>query len=230
MEQGEIQLAKFRALSGNVVTNLTLKEMYWLDMDPTIGNLSLIGGMKEAPTGVPREMTLDDGVTATVLTNRRMTVYMMISNENDVVEAPAYPRGIHDFTRYWTPYALRGLEPGEESRGYVSSTGKWNSVTFKIAGLLLNGHTSFDDTDSKVPLRHFVFNPASFDADGLSRIEIYDPHSPLSLGYNAGWWRWWEEQSAKGEPLSIIVFFWMIDTRQPPLGVEQLKETNYYGE
>ena len=230
VDEGEIRLAKFRALSGNVVTNLTLKEMYWLDMDPTIGNLSLIGGMKEAPTGVPREMTLDDGVTATTLTNRRMTVYMMISNENDVVEAPAYSRGIHDYTRYWTPYALRGLEPGEESRGYVSSTGKWNSVTFKIAGLLLNGHTSFDDVDSKVPLRHFVFNPASFDADGLSRIEIYDPHSSLSLGYNAGWWRWWEEQSAKGEPLSIIVFFWMIDTRQPPLGIEQLKETNYYGE
>ena len=230
VDEGEIRLAKFRALSGNVVTNLTLKEMYWLDMDPTIGNLSLIGGMKEAPTGVPREMTLDDGVTATTLTNRRMTVYMMISNENDVVEAPAYSRGIHDYTRYWTPYALRGLKPGEESRGYVSSTGKWNSVTFKIAGLLLNGHTSFDDVDSKVPLRHFVFNPASFDANGLSRIEIYDPHSSLSLGYNAGWWRWWEEQSAKGEPLSIIVFFWMIDTRQPPLGIEQLKETNYYGE
>ena len=230
VDEGKIQLAKFRALSGNVVTNLTLKEMYWLDMDPTIGNLSLIGGMKEAPTGVPCEMTLDDGVTATTLTNRRMTVYMMISNENDVVEAPAYSRGIHDYTRYWTPYALRGLKPGEESRGYVSSTGKWNSVTFKIAGLLLNGHTSFDDVDSKVPLRHFVFNPASFDANGLSRIEIYDPHSSLSLGYNAGWWRWWEEQSARGEPLSIIVFFWMIDTRQPPLGIEQLKETNYYGE
>ena len=125
---------------------------------------------------------------------------------------------------------LRGLEPGEESRGYVSSTGKWNSVTFKLTGLLLNGYTSFNNIDNKVPLRLFVFKPDSFDADGLSRIEIYDPYSSLSFGYNAGWGRWWDQQREKGESLSSVVFFWTIDTRLPPLGVEQLKETNYYGE
>ena len=35
------------------------------------------------------------------------------SNENATVEAPAHPRGINDFTTHWTPYVLRGLEPGE---------------------------------------------------------------------------------------------------------------------
>lgn len=223
---GEIRLATHRSWwSGAVMTNLTLREMYWLDMDPTVGKLSLLAGTAFDPNGIEHVVTKAMGESTVVMTNRRLYVYMMISNENETVEAPAHPRGIHDFTTHWTPYVLRGLEPGEHSQNYVVSTGDWESVTFKITGMLMNGATSFYVADNKVPLRHFTFNEKSFSADGLSKVEVYDPYSPLSVGYNAGWKRWWDKNG-----YCPVVFFWMIDTRLPPLGVEQLQEDNYYGD
>lgn len=224
IDSGEIKLANYRSWwTGQIVTNLTLREMYWLDMDPTIGNLSLIGGITVDPHGVEHVVSQTIGDSTVVMTNRRVNVYMMISNENATVEAPAHPRGINDFTTHWTPYVLRGLEPGEHSQSYVASTGDWNSVTFKITGMLMNGYTSFDNVDNKVPLRHFTLNEDSFGADGLSKIEVYDPYSSLSLGYNAGWKRWWDKNG-----YCPVVFFWMIDTRLPPIGVEQLNKESYY--
>ena len=226
VESGEIRLATHRSWwSGAVMTNLTLREMYWLDMDPTVGKLSLLAGTAFDPNGIEHVVTKAMGESTVVMTNRRLYVYMMISNENETVEAPAHPRGIHDFTTHWTPYVLRGLEPGEHSQNYVVSTGDWESVTFKITGMLMNGATSFYVADNKVPLRHFTFNEKSFSAEGLSKVEVYDPYSPLSVGYNAGWKRWWDKNG-----YCPVVFFWMIDTRLPPIGVEQLQEDNYYGD
>ena len=226
VESGDIKLATHRSWwTGAVMTNLTLREMYWLDMDPTIGNLSLIGGITVDPHGIEHVVTRTIGESSVIMTNRRVNVYMMISNENATVAAPTYPRGAHDFTTHWTPYVLRGLKPGESSRYYVSATDDWDSVTFKVTGMLMNGYTSFENIDNKVPLRHFVFNANSFSAEGLSKIEVYDPYSPLSLGYNAGWKRWWDKHG-----YCPVVFFWTIDTRLPPLGVEQLKEDSYYGD
>ena len=226
VESGEIRLATHRSWwSGSVLTNLTLKEMYWLDMDPTIGNLTLLAGTAFDPGGIEHVVTRELGDSTVVLTNRRLYVYMMISNENEVVAAPAHRRGVNDFTTHWTPYVLRGVSPGESSQEYVASTGDWSSVTFKITGMLMNGYTSFGNVDNKVPLRHFVFNENSFSAEGLSKVEVYDPYSPLSIGYNAGWKRWWDRHGH-----CPVVFFWMIDTRLPPVGVEQLKEDNYYGD
>ena len=226
VESGEIRLATHRSWwSGAVMTNLTLREMYWLDMDPTVGKLSLLAGTAFDPNGIEHVVTKAMGESTVVMTNRRLYVYMMISNENETVEAPVHPRGIHDFTTHWTPYVLRGLEPGEHSQNYVVSTGEWESVTFKITGMLMNGATSFYVTDNKVPLRHFTFNENSFSAEGLSKVEVYDPYSPLSVGYNAGWKRWWDKNG-----YCPVVFFWMIDTRLPPIGVEQLQEDNYYGD
>ena len=226
VESGDIKLANYRSWwTREVVTNLTLREMYWLDMDPTIGNLSLIGGITVDPHGIEHVVTRAIGESSVIMTNRRVNVYMMISNENATVAAPTYPRGIHDFTTHWTPYVLRGLKPGENSRYYVSATDDWDSVTFKITGMLMNGYTSFENVDNKVPLRHFVFNENSFSAEGLSKIEVYDPYSPLSVGYNAGWKRWWDKHG-----YCPVVFFWMIDTRLPPVGVEQLQEDSYYGD
>ena len=226
MESGDIKLATHRSWwTGAVMTNLTLREMYWLDMDPTIGNLSLIGGITVDPHGIEHVVTRTIGESSVIMTNRRVNVYMMISNENATVAAPTYPRGAHDFTTHWTPYVLRGLKPGESSRYYVSATDDWDSVTVKVTGMLMNGYTSFENIDNKVPLRHFVFNANSFSAEGLSKIEVYDPYSPLSLGYNAGWKRWWDKHG-----YCPVVFFWTIDTRLPPLGVEQLQEDSYYGD
>jgi hypothetical protein len=231
---GEVKLAKFRALSGRVVSDLTLRDMYWLDMDPTIGNLALIGGMVSEPGGGPvvdeHHVTWDSGDGSIILTNRRVTVYMMITNENDVVKAPAIPRGPNDNVVNWTPYVLRGLTPGEGSQGYDSMMDDWGSVTFKITGMILNGSESFDNEGAKVPLRHFVFDENSFDADGYSRIEVRDPYSTLSYGYMSGWWRQWEKDAAAGRPPSGVVYFWAIDTRLPQIGVEMLNKENYYGD
>jgi len=212
---GEIKLAEFWGLYGTVVTNLTLKEMYWLDMDPTVGNLVLIGGMKEAPA--ERYVTWTSGDASLSMTNRRMGVYMMISNKTDDATSPYY--GAH-----WSPYALRGLGLGENSLDYDESVGGWTSVTFKITGMLMNGYTSFTNVNNKVPLRHFVFKEDSFD-DGLSRIEVKDPYSPFSYGYQTSWKSWWDKYG-----WCPVVYFWMIDTRQPLLGVEVLEAESYYDE
>ena len=219
VDSGEIKLAEFRSMNNTFVTNMTLTEMYWLDMDPTVGGLALLGGMAEAPT--PRDVTLPGGATRKYL---RMGVYMMITNENAVVTPPTYPRGANDFTTHWTPYALRGLAPGSNSLGYEQARDDWESVTFKLTGLLLNGKTNPLNVDNWMPLRWFVFREDSFTAEGLSRIEIEDPHSPDSIGYNTGWGQWWEKHG-----FSNPAFFWSIDTRLQPIGVEALKQENYYG-
>ena len=220
VDSGEIKLAEFRSMNNTFVTNMTLTEMYWLDMDPTVGKLALLGGMAEAPTS--REVTLPGGATRKYL---RMGVYMMITNENDVVTPPEHQRGANDFTTHWTPYALRGLVPGSNSLGYEQARDDWESATFKLTGLLINGKTNPLNVDNWMPLRWFVFREDSFTPEGLSRIEIEDPHSPDSIGYNTGWGQWWEQHG-----FSNPVYFWSIDTRLQPFGVEALKQENYYGD
>ena len=220
-DSGEIQLAEFRSMNNTFVTKMTLTEMYWLDMDPTVGGLALLGGMAEAPT--VRDVTLPGGATRTYL---RMGAYLMITNENATVPAPAWhqQRGPNDKYTHWTPYALRGLEPGSNSLGYEQARDDWNSVTFKVTGLLLTGNTNPKNVDNWMPLRWFVFHEDSFTPAGITRIEIEDPHSPDSIGYNTGWGQWWETHG-----LTNPVYFWSIDTRKQPIGVEELKQENFYG-
>ncbi|MBO4710216.1 MAG: hypothetical protein J5727_10630, partial [Kiritimatiellae bacterium] len=131
----------------------------------------------------------------------------------------------NDFTTHWTPYALRGLKPGSNSLGYEQEKDDWTSVTFKLTGLLLTGNTNPQNVENWMPLRWFVFREDSFTREGLSRIEIEDPRSPDSIGYNTGWGRWWEEHP---DVTTDPVYFWSIDTRLQPIGVESLKQENYY--
>ena len=91
--------------------------------------------------------------------------------------------------------------------------------------MIINGNTSFDNIDNKVPLRHFVFNEHSFGANGLSRIEVFDPYSTLSFGYMSGWKNWWDKHG-----WCPVVYFWTLDTRLPQMGVEMLKEDSWYGD
>ena len=223
---GEIRLAKFRNLSGAFVTNLTLREMYWLDMDPTIGDLALIGGVKEPPT-TTNIVTWTSTTGTLVLTNLRMGVYMMITNENETIVPPQHKRGVNADAggTHWTPYVIRGREPGASSVDYNPSVDTWDAVTFKVVGMLMNGETSFNNITNKVPLRFFVFNEESFGADGMSRIEVVDPYSPLSLGYQAGWKRWWDANQ-----MCPVGLYWSIDTRRPSRDVRLLKKENYYGD
>ena len=225
LESGEIRLAEFRTMNNTFVTNMTLTEMYWLDMDPTAGQLALIGGMATAPA----VHTVTDAV-GQQWNNLRMGVYMMITNESASLAVVDWVRrGPNDFGTHWTPYALRGLEPGSSSLNYNSAVDEWNSVTFKMTARLLNGYTRPGNLGNWVPLRLFVFKPDSFGADGISRVEVVDPHSPESMGNNA-FAPWWEEEAAAGSPLSGLGYFWSIDTRQRPSEVESLKQENYYGD
>lgn len=218
---GEIKLAEFRTMNNTFVTNMTLTEMYWLDMDPTAGGLALLGGSIMPPPGesdIEHKITRPDG---SVSTNIRMAVYMMITNENVVLPAPTEHkwRGPNDKYTHWTPYVLRGREPKSNSVDYDDRPGDWPSVTFKPTGRLLNTYTSPTDVSNWEPLRLFVFQPDSFTEEGLSRIEIEDPFSFKPFV------DWWNKHGPCG-----IGYFWSIDTRRRQMGVEVLKQRNYYGE
>ena len=225
VESGEVKLAKFRSLNGTYVGDMTLTEMYWFDMDPTAGDLALVGGMAGAPE--QHLVTKGDGST---WTNLRMKVSMMITNESDTVVARAYPRGANDFGTHWTPYALRGVEPQSNSLGYEPTEVDWNakSPTFKMTGLMMNGKTIASNPDYWMPLRWFVFREDSFSPEGISNVEVRDPHRPGSVGWNTGWGKTWAEEAAEGKPLTGIGWFWSVDTRTVPVTIEALTQEKYY--
>ena len=209
-EGDEIYLADVLDLGHNVVTNLSLTEMYWLDMCPTITNQCLIAGMLEAPTGVIQRRSEESR------TNLSMTAYMMMSNCTDDVHSPYYGMA-------WRPTVLRGLEPGSSSRDYADAKYAWTSETFKVTGLLMNGLTSCRNPANWIPVRFFVFDENSFTADGRAEIQVDDPHTSASPGYTAGWGEWFRQHP---EDTSPIVFGWTIDTRLMPITVEMLRPKN----
>ena len=123
----------------------------------------------------------------------------------------------------WTPYALRGLDPGSSSLSY---SGNWTSATFKVVGFLNTGKTSWHVLDNRVPLRWFVFKPDSFVQPGLSGeftsdIEIIDPFTTESPAFTAGW-AVWAEEHGRGQDY----YFWNLDERLVPISVEELNTTN----
>ena len=220
-ESGEIKLAQYCSLSGNVVTNLTLTQMYWLDMDPTVGDLALVGGMVKAPQTILRSAGIGSSeLDAGYESNLKMAVKMYITNRTDDVDSKYYNKPA------WSPYILRGRGKGETSWTYAqSSSQSWSNVTFKITGFLATaqvGHVP-SNKESWVPLRWFVFNKDSFDANHISHIEIKDPFGTDTPGYSAGWYDW---KKNNGE--TPVFFGWALDTRLRPFPVEVLKETNYY--
>lgn len=231
-DDGVLRLAEFWGLhSGpsDPPKYLTLTEMYWLDIDPTIGDMVLQAGMYKPPTETMTPIYDGYGGSAFV-TNLKMSVFMMISNKTDNAESPHYAES-------WSPYVLRAVEPGMCSTNYAAGTGySWTSETFKISGILPNGHTSEKIRDNWVDLRWFVFMPDSFYQPSdepehpryTSDIEILDPVNSLqSPGYGAGWYDWVHDPEYP-ERASIRPFFrWHLDTRLRPFEVEVLKKVNY---
>lgn len=212
-EADEVRLADFISMSGNVVTNLTLTQMYWLDMDPTVGDLALKAGMAEppGPALVPGYMG------SASVTNVKMGVFMMITNRATAAA--------------WTPYILRGLDPGSTSWEYAKPTAEWawTSVTFKVTGILANGLTSEQNQKNWIPQRWFVFDKDSFyqpgDTDGTpftSKIEVHDPYGPESPS-GASWGDWVKEHG-----YTPVFFSWSLDERFKPYGVEILKKKSFY--
>ena len=205
----EILLADFIRPDGTVITNLNLTQMYWLDMDPTVGNLALKGYISDGPSTT--NMAAQGGST---YTNLRFDVFMQITN-----------RASGDA---WAPYALRGKVPGSSSLEYTNKTvaAGWTSATFKMVGIINNGLTGFNVRDFWVPLRWFVFTPSSFRAPGSDKpftttIDIVDPFSQSSPACEAGWYKWAQEH---GKPQDF--YFWCLDERLVQIDVRVLKEEN----
>ena len=218
-ESDQIRLAEYQSLSGNYVTNLTLTQMYWLDMDPTVGDLALRGGMVQAPQPLTRSIPVGGGESDYMeSTNFKMGVKLYITNKTDDVTSEHYNKSA------WAPYVLRGLNPGESSLDYsLSSPRQWTNVTFKITGLLHNQKTSLSNRDNWIPLRWFVFKPDSFNEDFVTTIEVKDPFGTESPGYSAGWYDW----VMKNGPVPVF-FSWSLDTRLRQFPVEDLKKENLY--
>ena len=148
---------------------LGIKDMYWLDIDPTEPGWVLKSGM--GGNGIPAvhpEYLVEGG---TVYTNDRVTVTMMITNKSTRVARK--------------PDHLLGLEPGSSSAFYDLYSPAWTSVTFKIVGALQNGDPAVES--SYMPLRWFVFGPNSFGDDFTATIDIWDTHSRNSPGWFYGW-------------------------------------------
>jgi len=82
------------------------------------------------------------------------------------------------------PYTMQGLQPGSSSaRDYASMTENWTSATFKVTcALALDSQK-----DTYKPVKWFVFDENSFDADGVAYIEIPDQSKPSTPGFNYGW-------------------------------------------
>ena len=208
-DSNDILLADFIRPDDSVITNLNLTQMYWLDMDPTIGNLALKGYVSDGPSLIGMASQGGSGYS-----NLRFDVFMQITNRASGAA--------------WAPYALRGLEPGLSSFGYTNrnTAAGWKSATFKMVGFILTEHTGIYSRDNWVPLRWFVFTPESFRKPGSAKpftctIDIVDPFSKSSPAWTAGWYDWAQEH---GKPQDF--YFWCLDERLEPISVEVLKEEN----
>lgn len=198
---GNIELPKYVDLTDNIVTNLTLTETYWFDIDPTGSNWCWKAGTAVEPKEV--YITLPGNV---IKTNVRMGVYMVITNKSTV----GRQAGLN-----WSPYVLQGNIPGVDSQMYANGeTNRWETVSFKVTGDIQNGKPL---RARWVPLRYFVFKEGSFDDHHISTIDIPYPYSNDSLGVNYNW------QNFKG---CEVWYSWSVDSRVAPVAVEVLCPTN----
>ena len=186
---------------------LTLTEMYWLDIPPT-QQCYLWAGMKDGVMGRCPEPVLYtnwvDGV-GHVLTNIRVTVFMMITNLEE--------------NTAWAPSHLQTVD-GIQSDDYVLGS-EWPGVTFKVEGQLPNVAPN-----SWVPLRYFLFQEGSFKAptgaadDFCARIEVLDPFDSGSAAFDAGWSRY----RFVDNPL----LRWNLNSDRVPMSPDVLKPDSTY--
>lgn len=209
---GSIHYARFIATSGTVTNDLSLKQMYWLDIPPTEDGWIFRAGMGGAPVDPSLDISQPcEPVEVTdvlgVHTNIRVSVFLQLTNS---VTGEVYP-----------PRHLQGLEPGSSSTNYSAlGLANWDSVTFKVTGALQNGSAN----DNFIGLRWFVFGPDSFGAPGTpeeytARIELVDPFSKASPAYPEGW---------SDYPDTRVFYRWALDDLGHPRSVEMLKQDSTY--
>ncbi|MBR3776909.1 MAG: DUF2341 domain-containing protein [Kiritimatiellae bacterium] len=215
-DSDDIKLAEYQSLSGNIVTNLTLTQMYWLDIDPTAGDFVFRGGMVGPPQPITRSVSIDGVDYLADAPNFKMDVKLYITNKTENAESMYYNTA-------WAPYVLRGRGKGENSMNYSYSSARWTNVTFKITGFLNNGFNKLGNKDNWIPQRWFVFTEDSFDEDFVTSVEIKDPFSKDTPGYSNGWYDW-----HLAHPNDALFFSWSLDTRLEQFPVEPLKKENFY--
>lgn len=223
---GEIHLGEYKNLKDEKISDLSLTEMYWLDMDPTEEDWVLKAGIVSVtPIDKPTEPTTrmktagiapsegepDVPSTTSSDKNLRIKVKMTITNENNHVS--------------YAPYVLRSVRPGVTSIDFEAGgyDGNWDSANFKITGNLINGQPK---KDPWTPLRWFYFLPdfdkpnlsASFDEKNEATIDVYDPFENKG-GTTSGWDKW---------PGCPVFYSWAIDERSMPTTVEPLTPTSTY--
>lgn len=160
---GEIKLAEYHDLNGVKLGDLSLTDMYWLDIDPTAGDWVLKGGVKNVGTKGK---------------NFLITIKLELSNATEGL--------------VYAPYILRGLTPGLTSVNHAEVGGNWSSATFKVTGDLQNGNENrakwvplrmfYFKPDATKANRS-----ASFDENNEAVIEIWDPKDPNAGSQTAGW-------------------------------------------
>lgn len=215
-DSDDIKLAEYQSLSGNLVTNLTLTQMYWLDIDPTAGNFVFRGGMVGPPQSITRSVSIDGVDYLADAPNFQMDVKLYITNKTENAGSMYYNMA-------WAPYVLRGRGKGENSMNYSYSSERWTNVTFKITGFLNNGFNKLGNKNNWIPQRWFVFTEDSFDEDFVTSVEIKDPFSKDTPGYSNGWYDW-----HLAHPNDALFFSWSLDTRLEQFPVEPLKKENFY--
>ena len=210
------------AADGNFITNLTVKEMYWLDIDPTSGKWEFWQGLGElAGNRSTTPVACEKVRPATAAwpetnTNRLYTATMMITNV--AARTEDYPRG----GIAYAPYRLQGLA-NERSDDRATYPNGWTSVTAKVKMALVKraGSGGQDVSDRFMTMRTFVFGPGSFGASPghpfAARIEILDPYSKSSPGYGYGWHAY---------PGSTFLFTGSLDTAALPLAPSVLKSND----
>lgn len=215
----KIRLANYISYDRAATNELSLLDMYWLDMDPTSGDLALIAGMSRgpAPKVVTKEIDGESYQGRVTVTNQTLGVFMMITNCTEDVTSEQYGAA-------WSPYVIRGIVPGTTSWDYADGTlSTWDEATFKVTGVIVNGKTDIKPgSEDYIPVRWFVFAEDSFNQPDEERpfettIDVNDPHASESPGYWSGWNNW---------PTSNVFWGWALDMRRKPYTVETLKKEN----
>lgn len=199
----DVKLATFQCTSSSAATihDLTLKQMYWFDIDPFYGGddgknyRRLRAGVTYGPEIVP--FSLPSGLE---LKNHRIRVKMYIEDlytgTSNRVERMC---GLND---------ARSDDPSTYPIG-------WRSASIKI-----NGSLQLDGKNAWLPVRTFVVDTNSFYNDTHSDypfesvIDIIDPFSTMSPGYSYGWTKY---------PGTTMFYKLSVNDKSQPVTTELLK-------
>lgn len=228
--EGPITGFKFKGLSESAtVHDLSVKHMYWFDIDPTAtSNWWLRAGISDY-RGWQLYRRRDRG-SGNIMhyTNHLIQAKMYISNEWVAADAP-YDK------EPFAPKRLQGYA-GEKSDDPTTYPNGWTSVNFKVEIELQNGK---EHNVGFLPFRWFMFGPGSFYSEdtvesiSISKskmleivcpkfttlIEILDPFALSSPGYSYGWTPY------RGYPLWFRV---NLNSMVQPATIEMLKARSDY--